>query len=100
MLPVTAGRPAAKRHMLAYTLILLPLAMAPWALGFAGWAYGLGAAAMGTLFVASAMQVLREPDAAGDKAARRMFGFSILYLFMIFAMLILDRVITGGPWQV
>ena len=46
------------------------------------------------------MQVLREPDAAGDKAARRMFGFSILYLFMIFAMLILDRVITGGPWQV
>lgn len=99
MLPITAGRLVAKRYMLAYTLVLFPLAVAPWVFGMAGWIYGFSAIVLGALFILSAVQVLREPDAAGDKAARRMFGFSILYLFMIFAMLIVDRVSIGSPWQ-
>ena len=95
MLPVVAGRRAAKRQMLAYTVLLLPLTLAPWAFGLAGWAYGATAVVLGAMFVLSAVRVLREREAAGDKAARQMFGFSLLYLFMIFAMLILDR--AGAP---
>ncbi|MGE0256624.1 MAG: heme o synthase [Alphaproteobacteria bacterium] len=90
MLPVVAGRRATKRQMLAYTLILLPLALAPWALGAAGTVYAAGALALGLVFVAAALRVLAEPDEAGDRAARQMFGFSILYLFMIFGLLVVD----------
>jgi len=95
MMPVVAGRRATKRQMLAYTLILLPLALAPWALGAAGIVYAAGALALGLVFVAAALRVLGEPDSAGDRAARQMFGFSILYLFMIFGLLVVD----GGGAQ-
>ena len=89
MLPVVAGRAATKRQMLLYTLILLPLAPAPYLLGVAGPAYGIVAALAGILFVIAAVRVLGDDDPK-QPAARRMFGYSILYLFMIFAMLIAD----------
>jgi len=89
MLPVVAGRQATKRQMLAYTLILLPLAPAPYFLGTAGLVYGIVSLAAGALFVIAALRVLAEDDRK-QPAARRMFGFSILYLFLIFAMLIGD----------
>ncbi|MSO81030.1 MAG: protoheme IX farnesyltransferase [Alphaproteobacteria bacterium] len=95
MMPVVAGRRATKRQMLAYTLLLLPLALAPWALGAAGIVYAVGALALGLVFVAAAVRVLGEPDSDGDRAARQMFGFSILYLFMIFGLLVID----GGGVQ-
>jgi protoheme IX farnesyltransferase len=89
MLPVVAGRAATKRQMLVYTLLLLPLAPAPWLLGAAGPLYGAVATAAGLLFVIAALRVLADADPR-QPAARRMFGFSILYLFLIFAMLIAD----------
>ncbi|MEX0922057.1 MAG: heme o synthase [Rhodovibrionaceae bacterium] len=95
MLPVVAGRAATKRQMLIYTLLLLPVALAPSLFGFAGLAYGAVALAMGLLFVGCAIKVLREGDAAGDRAAKQMFGFSILYLFVLFAMLIVDSGASG-----
>ena len=95
MMPVVAGRRATKRQMLAYTLLQQPLALAPWALGAAGIVYAVGALALGLVFVAAAVRVLGEPDSAGDRAARQMFGFSILYLFMIFGLLVVD----GGGVQ-
>jgi len=100
MLPVVAGRRATKWQLLAYTLLLLPLSLVPVALGSAGWVYAVPTAALGLLFVVAAARVLREPEpAAGetapDRAAKQMFGFSILYLFMVFAMLIVDR--AAGP---
>jgi protoheme IX farnesyltransferase len=88
MLPVVAGRAATRRHILAYTLLLVPITFAPAALGVAGPVYASVAAVMGGAFVMLAVQVLR---AAGDRAARRMFGFSILYLFVLFAVLIAER---------
>ena len=88
MLPVVAGAQATKRQMLLYTLLLFPLALTPWLLGIAGWIYGLAAAALGALFILAAVRVLRD---YGERSARRMFGFSILYLFLLFALLIVDR---------
>jgi len=90
MLPVVAGRRATKRQILIYTAILFPLGLAPWALGAAGAIYGLAALVLGGLFLVSALAVLREPDEAGDKAAKRMFGYSIFYLFAIFGALMID----------
>jgi protoheme IX farnesyltransferase len=98
MLPVVAGISATKRQMLLYTLALFPLALAPWALGIAGAAYGLTAAVLGGLFILAAVRVWFEAE--GDKAARQMFAFSILYLFLLFTMLIVDRApgsLGGGP---
>ncbi len=88
MLPVVAGAARTKRHILGYTLALFPLALAPAFLGFAGAAYGIGAALLGAAFVIHALRV-RADDT--DRAAHRMFGFSIFYLFAIFALLIVDN---------
>ncbi|RDD63600.1 heme o synthase [Ferruginivarius sediminum] len=89
MLPVVAGRRATKRQMLLYTLVLLPIAPAPFLLGFAGPLYAAVAAVLGLLFVVAAVRVLRDEDER-QRAARQMFGYSILYLFLVFAMLIVD----------
>ena len=88
MLPVVAGPATTKRQMLLYTLILLPLSLAPYALGTAGPWYAAGALVLGGLFVVSALRVLGSED---DRPAKQMFGFSILYLFALFALLIVDR---------
>ncbi len=88
MLPVVAGKEATRRHILVYTLLLFPLALAPAFIGMAGPAYGAGAAALGGLFVLAALRLWRE---GGDAPARRMFGFSIIYLFALFALLIVEQ---------
>ena len=90
MLPVVAGRAATKRQMLVYTILLLPIVAAPWYLGVAGPVYAISTFALGLWFVFSAWRVLREADTAGDRQARRMFGFSILYLFLVFTLLLVD----------
>jgi len=89
MLPVVAGRAATRRHILAYTIALLPVSAAPVALGMAGLVYGVVAATMGAGLLALAVRVWRE---TGTRAARLMFGFSILYLFALFAALIAEHV--------
>lgn len=96
MMPVVAGRSSTKRQMLAYTILLVPVSLTPYFLGAAGLVYAVGAALLGLAFIASAVRVLREPDAAEDKAARAMFGFSILYLFLIFALLLADVLMGLG----
>jgi len=95
MLPVVAGPRATKRQMLVYTALLFPLALAPWALGVAGHVYGAAAALLGGLFILAAVKVWFDPT---DRSAKRMFGFSILYLFLLFALLIADRApgLAGG----
>jgi len=90
MLPVVAGKAETKRQMLIYTVLLVPVAMGPALLGFAGWIYGATALALSLTFVAAALAVLRDDT---DRSAKRMFGFSIFYLFALFALLIADRAI-------
>jgi heme o synthase len=94
MLPVVAGPRETKRQMLLYTLILWPAALAPWLLGLAGPVYAATAAALSFVFSAMAVQVCRDPT---DASARRMFGFSLLYLFLIFSLLLVDHV-AGAGW--
>jgi protoheme IX farnesyltransferase len=89
MLPVVAGARETKKQMLAYTLVLWPIALAPALMGVAGWLYGAAALVLSALFTAAAVRVWRD---TGDRSAKQMFGFSILYLFLLFALLLIDRV--------
>jgi protoheme IX farnesyltransferase len=93
MLPVVAGRRETKRQMLAYTLVLWPVAAMPYALGIAGALYAGGAAILGGLFVLAAVRVWFDPS---ERAAKQMFGFSILYLFALFGLLIVDATARFG----
>ncbi|UYN96750.1 MAG: heme o synthase [Enhydrobacter sp.] len=96
MLPVVAGARETKRQMLLYTLILLPVALAPTLLGAVSWLYGAVALALGFAFVGHALAVWRTADdASGHPAARRMFRFSLLYLAALFAALPIDRILLG-----
>jgi len=88
MLPVVAGAAETKRQILGYTLVLWPLALAPYFIGLAGALYLAGAALLSLLFTAAAVAVLRDET---DASAKRMFGFSILYLFALFALLVVDK---------
>jgi protoheme IX farnesyltransferase len=93
MMPVVAGPRSTKWQMLAYTLLLVPFAIAPWLLGGAGPVYLATALVLSGLFVLLSVQVLRAPE--GDHGpAKRMFGFSLLYLFLLFAVLI-GEVLVG-----
>ena len=93
MMPVVVGAASTKRQMLAYTVALVPVSLVPFALGGAGLLYAVGVAVLGAMFVISAVGVLREPADAGDRRERRMFGFSILYLFLVFALLLADSLL-------
>jgi len=93
MLPVVAGPRETKKQMLLYTLLLLPAAVAPYAVGIAGLVYLAGAIVLGLLFVLCAVRVWFDRT---DRAAKQMFGFSILYLFLLFALLIGERIAV--PW--
>ena len=88
MLPVVAGPDETRRQILIYTLLLVPLSFAPVALGTAGLIYAAAAAAVGAYLLWLAVQIVRTRS---DRAARRMFGFSILYLFVLFAALIVEH---------
>src|SRR5579872_6429844 len=94
MLPVVSGTRETKRQMLLYTLVLWPVTLAPWLLGIAGPAYAACAAGLSLLFTGTAVQVWRDGT---DRSARQMFQFSLLYLFLIFSLLLLDHV-GGGRW--
>ena len=94
MLPVVAGARETKKQILLYAILLAPLVMAPYALGIFGALYGVTAAALGALFVIGAVCVWFDGTNA---SAKRMFAFSILYLFLLFTVMIADRMITGGP---
>jgi heme o synthase len=93
MLPVVAGPRETKRQMLFYTLVLWPVALAPWLLGLAGALYAGSALLLNAAFTGLAFRVCCD---ATDRAARRMFAFSLLYLFLIFSLLLVDHV--GGEW--
>ncbi len=90
MLPVVAGDASTRRQILLHTLILVPLGIAPWAFGYAGTLYGLTAAVTGAIMLALALQVFRERRPV-ERASKHLFAFSILYLFLLFAVLLVER---------
>ena len=85
MMTVSAGARSTKIQMLVYTLLLVPLTLLPYALGFAGLQYGIAATVLGAGFILSAVKVLNSDDL---KYARIMFGYSVFYLFALFLAVI------------
>lgn len=92
MLPVLKGPKRTKIEMLIYTLVLLPLSMVPVLAGMSGTFYAFGAFALGIIFIAFAVRVLRDN---GFKSARRMFFFSLIYLSTLFAIMIAEPLAKG-----
>ncbi len=95
MLPVVAGHDETRRQILIYSLVLVPLALAPWIIGFSGWIYGIGVGLLGARFLQLAYAVWHRGE---DAAARRLFGFSILYLFLVFVLLLADHWAGALGW--
>jgi protoheme IX farnesyltransferase len=88
MMPVVAGKRETKKQMLLYTLVLWPVALGPTWLGMTGLVYGGVALVLSLLFTVAAIRVWYDD---GETSARRMFGFSLLYLFLLFAVMLADR---------
>ena len=97
MLPVVAGEASTKWHILAYAVVLAVLAtVAPPLAGVTSWTYAVIAGGLGAVFVWLAWQVFRMPaDDAAKLPARRLFTFSLLYLFLLFAVILAERGLTG-----
>jgi heme o synthase len=92
MLPVVAGDRITRQQIALYTLPMAAAAIAPWPLGLAGALYGIVATALSLAFLVLSLQVLANPasEPAGMKPEKRLFAFSILYLFILFGALVLD----------
>ena len=95
MMPVVAGEESTRRQILAYSVLLLPLSAVPWFIGGAGAFYGIVALALSATFLALALPVAFRKRGEADTMApeKRLFGFSVLYLFALFAALVADRVL-------
>jgi protoheme IX farnesyltransferase len=101
MLPVVRGKAATRRQSLAYTAMLIPLGLSPAAIGIAGPVYLAVAAGIGAWFAVEAVAVFRERDAVKEPAAHRLFRVSLIYMFALFASLIVERVAhipAFAPW--
>src|ERR1700676_3684486 len=96
MLPVVAGAAETRRQILLYSLALVPIGAAPWLLGCADAIYGVTALIAGGAMAALAWRLW--VAGSGDRAAhfaKQLFGFSILYLFVLFAVLLVEGVLGG-----
>jgi len=92
MLPVAAGPDETRKQIVIYSALLVPLALSPAFIGLAGGLYALVAMALGAIFLSLALAVYRTREGReADSAARQLFAFSILYLFGLFAMLLIER---------
>ncbi|HEY5712937.1 MAG TPA: heme o synthase [Allosphingosinicella sp.] len=97
MLPVVAGAKATRLQILLYTMPMAAAAVAPWPLGLAGVLYGAAAAALSAAFLILSLQVFlsKANEPAEMKAEKRLFAYSILYLFALFGALVIDRWVIG-----
>ena len=96
MMPVVAGERSTRRQILAYAAILLPLSMAPWFIGGTGPVYGASAFLLSGMVLWLSIKVGLRTAEPGDgmKPEKRLFAYSIFYLFILFAMLVADRFAT------
>ncbi len=91
MLPVVRGADETRRQILIYSLILAPLGMVPAIIGLGGTLYMVVAAMLGSLFVVLALDCYREREGEkADRAAKHLFAYSVLYLFLLFAVLLIE----------
>ena len=102
MLPVVAGPTETRRQIVIYSALLVPLACLPVATGLGGIAYGIASMGLGAVFMALALKVWRVTEGPeADRACWQLFWFSIAYLFLLFAVLLVERLIAmAGGWAV
>ena len=100
MLPVVAGEKVTRRQILGYTLVLAPITVAPWYIGGTSWIYGSVAVVLSALFTLLAVPVGLRTRTDDDKMLpeKKLFKFSIVYLFVLFAALVADRVAAYQGW--
>ena len=96
MLPNVSGQKATRNQIFVYSWLMAAAALAPWALDLTGVIYGYPVLALTLVFIALAFTVWRNSatDAAAMKPEKRLFAFSILYLFLLFALLAFDRIVS------
>ncbi|HEV2043631.1 MAG TPA: heme o synthase [Sphingomicrobium sp.] len=97
MLPVVSGNKVTRQQILLYTLPMVAAAIAPWALDMVGYIYGAAALVLNAIFLWLAIAVARNDasEPAGMIPEKRLFKFSILYLFILFAALVADRLVLA-----
>jgi protoheme IX farnesyltransferase len=94
MLPVTSGIQTTKFNIFIYALILFPVAVSPYFLNFSGLFYFITSTCLSLYYLIISYKLLKEKDATEEKKiATKLFGYSILYLFMIFTFILLDKII-------
>lgn len=96
MMPVVAGERSTRWQILTYAVLLLPLSMTPWFIGGTGMVYGLAALLLSGMFLWLSIKVGLRTATPGDgmKPEKRLFAYSIFYLFILFAMLVVDHYAT------
>lgn len=102
MLPVVAGPDETRRQILLYSFVMVPIGVLPALIGPGGFIYGVVASLLGAAFLGFAVQVWRVREGReADRAARKLFLFSLIYLFGLFAVLLLETTLglrLGWPW--
>jgi protoheme IX farnesyltransferase len=97
MLPNVSGQKVTRNQIFAYSFPMAAVAIAPFALGESGWLYGISSIILNLVFLALAFRVWRNEanDSAGMKPEKKLFAFSILYLFMLFGLFAFDRMLLA-----
>ena len=98
MMPVVAGHKSTRRQILVYAVLMLPISLAPFWLGVSGWLYGACALLLSAVFLLLALRVAVFRGGAADmdmRPEKRLFAYSVLYLFALFAALVADRYLVG-----
>jgi heme o synthase len=97
MLPNVSGQRVTRNQIFAYSFPMAAAAIAPFALGESGWFYGVSSIVLNLIFLALAFNVWRNEanDAAAMKPEKKLFAFSILYLFLLFAVFAVDRMLLA-----
>ncbi|HSM42819.1 MAG TPA: heme o synthase [Afifellaceae bacterium] len=90
MMPNIAGDASTRNQIVLYAIAIAPVAIAPWFFGFAGPVYGIVSALLSLEFIRRAVKLRSLGDADNYRAAKSLFGFSILYLFLLFAVLLVE----------
>ena len=95
MLPNVSGQRVTRNQIFGYSFPMAAAAIAPFALGETGWLYGISSILLNLIFLVLAFNVWRNEanEAAAIKPEKKLFGFSILYLFLLFGLFAFDRMV-------
>jgi len=95
MLPVISGIQTTKLNIFIYSLILFPIAISPFFFDFSGFIYFMISTILSGYYIFISYKLLKEKDSVNEKKlSKRLFGYSILYLFVIFTSILIDSVLA------